>query len=32
MANPEKDILVSARGIKQWFPVKKWFFEKKAWV
>jgi len=32
MANPEKDILVSARGIKQWFPVKKWFFEKKAYV
>ena len=32
MANPEKDILVSAKGIKQWFPVKKWFFEKKAWV
>jgi len=28
----EKDILVSAKGIKQWFPVKKWFFEKKAWV
>ena len=27
-----KDILVSAKGIKQWFPVKKWFFEKKAWV
>ena len=32
MANPEKDILVSAKGIKQWFPVKKWFFEKKAYV
>lgn len=28
----EKEILVNARGIKQWFPVKKWFFEKKAWV
>ena len=32
MSNPEKDILVTARGIKQWFPVKKWFFEKKAYV
>ena len=31
MAN-EKEILVSAKGIKQWFPIKKWFFEKKAWV
>ena len=28
----EKEILVSAKGIKQWFPVKKWFFEKKAYV
>lgn len=28
----EKEILVSAKGIKQWFPIKKWFFEKKAWV
>ena len=27
-----KDILVSAKGIKQWFPIKKWFFEKKAYV
>ena len=32
MADMQKDILVSAKGIKQWFPVKKWFFEKKAWV
>ena len=28
----DKEILVTARGIKQWFPIKKWFFEKKAWV
>ena len=27
-----KEILVSAKGIKQWFPLKRWFFEKKAWV
>lgn len=32
MSNQQKEILVSAKGIKQWFPVKKWFFEKKAWV
>ena len=29
---PDKEILVTAKGIKQWFPIKKWFFEKKAWV
>ena len=28
----EEEILVSARGIRQWFPLKRWFFEKKAWV
>ena len=28
----QKDVLVSATGIKQWFPINKWFFEKKAWV
>ena len=28
----EREILVSAKGIKQWFPIKKWFFEKKAYV
>ena len=27
-----KEVLVRATGMKQWFPVKKWFFEKKAWV
>lgn len=27
-----KEILVKASGIKQWFPLKKWFFEKKVWV
>ena len=29
---PEKEILVSATGIRQWFPVKKWFSEKKTYV
>ena len=29
---PDKEILVTAKDIKQWFPIKKWFFEKKAWV
>lgn len=28
----EEEILVSARGIRQWFPLKRWFFEKKTWV
>ncbi len=27
-----KTVLVQARGIKQWFPIKKWFFEQKAYV
>ena len=22
-----REILVSAEGVKQWFPIKKWFFE-----
>jgi len=32
VSNPKKDVLLSAKGIRQWFPVKKWFFEKKEWV
>ena len=32
MAENKQEILVTAKGIKQWFPIKKWFFEKKAWV
>ncbi len=32
MPDTQKEVLVRATGIKQWFPIKKWFFEKKAWV
>ncbi len=28
----DKKVLMKVTGIKQWFPVKKWFFEKKEWV
>ena len=29
MSNPQKEVLVTATGVKQWFPVKKkWFLEK----
>lgn len=28
----QKRILLSVRDLKQWFPVKKWFFEKKRYV
>ena len=29
MANNQKEIMVSATGVKQWFPVKKkWIFDK----
>lgn len=28
----QKKILLSVRDLKQWFPVKKWFFEKKRYV
>lgn len=28
----EKKVFVKVRGLKQWFPIKKWFFEKKEWV
>jgi len=27
-----RKILMHVKDMKQWFPVKKWFFEKKAWV
>ena len=27
-----KEVLISAKNVKQWFPVKKWFFEKQAYV
>lgn len=30
--NIEKNILLKARNLKQWFPVKKWFFEKPDYV
>ena len=32
MSNFEKEILVNAQGVKQWFPIKKWFFEKQRYV
>ena len=32
MPNCEKEILVNAVGVKQWFPIKKWFFEKQRHV
>ena len=32
MEHNQKDILLQANGLVQWFPVKKWFFEKKAYV
>ena len=28
----EKDILVRVEDLKQWFPIKRWFFEKKLYV
>jgi len=27
-----REILVKAEGVKQWFPIKKWFFEKQRYV
>ena len=32
MSNIDKEVLISVKNVKQWFPVKKWFFEKKAFV
>lgn len=32
MNNTNKEILVKATGIRQLFPIKKWFFEKKSYV
>ncbi len=32
MNNTSKEILVKATGIRQLFPIKKWFFEKKSYV
>ena len=28
----EKNVLIKVEGVRQWFPVRRWFFEKKAWV
>jgi len=28
----DKKVFVQVKNLKQWFPIKKWFFEKKAWV
>ena len=30
--NEEKKVLLRVRNVKQWFPIKKWFFEKKEYV
>ena len=30
--NDEKKVLLCVRNVKQWFPIKKWFFEKKEYV
>ena len=27
-----REIMISAQGVKQWFPIKKWFFEKQRYV
>ena len=32
MEHTQKEVLLSAKGLVKWFPVKKWFFEKKAYV
>jgi len=32
LSNTNKEILVKATGIRQLFPIKKWFFEKKSYV
>lgn len=32
MGNNEKKVLLHVEGLVKWFPVKKWFFEKKAYV
>lgn len=32
MEKSDKKALLTVRDLKQWFPVKKWFFEKKAFV
>ena len=28
----EKQVLLKAKNIRKWFPIKKWFFEKQAYV
>ena len=32
MMNTQKDVVVQATGVKQWFPIKKWIFEKQRYV
>lgn len=32
MEHTQKEVLLCAKGLVKWFPVKKWFFEKKAYV
>lgn len=32
MVSKEKEVLLRTKGVKQWFPIKSWFFEKKEYV
>lgn len=32
MESKEKDVLLRTKEVKQWFPIKSWFFEKKEYV
>ena len=32
MEHTQNEVLLQAKGLVKWFPVKKWFFEKKAYV
>lgn len=32
MEHTENKVLVRVKGLVKWFPIKKWFFEKKAWI
>ena len=32
MENTEKKVVFRVKDLKQWFPLKRWFFEKKAYV
>lgn len=32
MEQNKKEVLLQISGLTKWFPIKKWFFEKKAWI